>query len=272
MALVREPRAQHERSSHLRWLGETALWLALLVALSPTLHDLMGHWLLHSWSRYSLGFVPLLILAIRADSPGRPLRGPALALIAVCLVGQILASLASVIYVARPLAGAAVAGLLLYLGRGRPRSALLALCLIPVPSMLMNRWLGGAELARSAAEAAASLVSTLGVSVQAVGPILTAGDLQLRVEPQWGGVLLALQGLGLAWYYSVARNLSVRATATALVAAAILAFPVQLAVLVLSALALGAGQPTLAAALIDPGSWLAPLCAALYLGEVRATV
>jgi hypothetical protein len=267
---VTEPQGQYEGVISRRWAQEAALWAALLIALSPTLHDLVGHWQVHSWSRYSLGFLPLLILAIRADSPGRPMRGPALALLVLCLVGQFAASFASVRYVARPIAGAALAGFLVYRNQARPRTALLAIFLVPAPSMLITRVLGGAELAAGTAEVAARVVNVLGASAAAVGPALTLGGLKLEVAPYWSGLVLALQGLGLAWYYSVRRDLGARSTALALAAALLLAFPVQLGMLVSSALALSAGHPSLAAALLDPGSWLVPLFAVILVGEFAA--
>ncbi len=255
------------------WFEEVAVWLALLLALSPALYDLMGHWHLHSWSRYSLGFLPLLILAIRGDAPGRPMRGFALALIALCLVGQVIGLFGSVIFVARPLVGVAVAGALVYRGLARPRIALLALCLIPVPGMMMRRGLAAEDLAHFLTGVAASVVSTLGVSARIAGSgsVVMVRDLQLEVGYQWGGVLLAVQALGLGWYYSVRRNLGMRATVVALMVAVLLAFPVQLGVLVSSSLALWAGQPSLAGLLLNPGSWLLPLFMALYLTEVRDT-
>jgi len=250
-------------------MEETALWAALLIALSPTLHDLVDHWRLHSWSRYGLGFLPLLILAIRADRSDLPKNRRALVIVLLCLLGQFLAALASVRYVGRPLAGAALAAFLLYLGRARLRTAVLAVFLIPAPSMLMTRWLDGAELANGFLEATARVLGALGASAQIAGPVLTLGESQLEVAPYWSGVLLALQGLGLAWYYSVRRDLGTRSTAVALVVAVLLAFPVQFGVLVLSSLALWAGQTWLAAAVLDPGSWLVPLFASVSLGELR---
>ncbi|MCP3984889.1 MAG: hypothetical protein GY723_10905 [bacterium] len=254
--------------TELRWFREVALWLAVLVAVSPTLVDLIDHWSLHSWSRYSLGFLPLLILAIRNDRPAtNPQRIPILLLIAACLLGQILAVLAAAVSIARPLVGVLVMGMLLYRGT-RMRTAVLALCLIPVPNATLH-WLGSPELTQALVKVAATMLNGLGASVHATGRALEWGDLRLAIGPQWGGILLAFQGLGLAWYCGVRRDLGRLATAAALALAVLVAIPVQFALLIASSLALWAGQPSLASLFLDPGSWVLPLFAAFLLGKMR---
>jgi hypothetical protein len=251
-----------------QWFEEGALWLALLLAFSPTLLGLADHWEARSWPRYSLAFLPLLIWSVRHDSAKRPLFREGLALIAVAVVGQFLASLAAVTFVARPLAAMAVIGLLLLRGLASPGTAMLALWIVPVPYMVI-RDLGCDASAAALCSAAATLLSALGAPIAAVGNSLSVGEGRLSVASPWGGLVLLVHMTGLAWYLSRRRGLGYLATAGSLLAAAALALPIQWIAITLAGALLCAGSARTAGLVLDPGSWLAPLLAAVCLGERR---
>lgn len=256
------------RAETRRWLEEGALWLALLLAFSPTLLGLVEHWLARSWPRYSLAFLPLLIWSIRCDSAKRPLFREGLALIIVSVVGQLLASLAAVTFVARPLAAVAVIGLLLLRGLATPGTALLTLWIVPVPYMAIRALAGDAPAAFCSA--AATALGVLGAPVDVVDNTMRVGEARLSVTSPWGGLLIFAHMTGLAWYFSRRRTLGHLATAGALLAAAALALPVQLIAITLAGAFLYAGSASTARFVLDPGSWLLPLLAIVYLGERRA--
>ncbi|MFQ5416484.1 MAG: hypothetical protein ACE5FL_05460 [Myxococcota bacterium] len=245
-----------------------ALWLALLAALSPTLHDLARHWVAHSWARYSLGFVPLFVWVLATDARRSPRRIPGLVLIGASVLGQILASLASFPAAARPLAPTAILGAVLFTGIASPRAAVLAFWLVPVPNVLIER-LGGGALAAQLAGGAAKGASVLGATVVASEGALRTAASHIVVPAQWGGLLLLVQLAGLAWYVGIRRGLAARPTAIALLATAALAGPLQLVFLTAAAAALSLGHAGLGAFVIDPVSWVAPLGVALVLAERR---
>jgi hypothetical protein len=255
------------RAETRQWLEEGALWLALLLAFSPTLLGLVEHWLARSWPRYSLAFLPLLIWSVWHDSAKRPLFREGLALVIVSVVGQLLASLAAVTFVARPLAAVAVIGLLLLRGLAAPGTALLALWIVPLPYMAIRALTGDAPVALCSA--AATLLTGLGAQVDVVDNTLRVGEARLSVTSPWGGLLLLAHMTGLAWYFSRRRALGYLATAGTLLAAAALALPIQLIAITLAGAFLYAGSSSTARLALDPGSWLLPLLAVVYLSERR---
>jgi len=244
------------------------LWLALLLAFSPTLLGLVEHWLARSWPRYSLAFLPLLIWSVWHDSAKRPLFREGLALIVVAVVGQLLATLAAVTFVARPLAALAVIGLLLLRGLATPGTALLALWIVPVPYMVIRALSGDAS--GVLCSAAATLLAGVGAPVDVVGNTLSVGGDRFAVASPWGGLLLLVHMTGLAWYSARRRTLGCLATAGTLLAAAALAVPIQLVAITLAGAFLYLGSSSTARFVLDPGSWLLPLLAVVYLSQRRA--
>ena len=115
-------------------------WLALAFALSPALVELAAHVFRTPWARAQLLFVPLFALAMACERRPQPalrrtrlglgLIGLALGFIAFSVAG----GLASVGRLAIP---AAVLGLSAYRGRRWPGAALLAVWLVPLPSIVI---------------------------------------------------------------------------------------------------------------------------------------
>jgi len=235
---------------------EILFWLALLIALSPTLFELTEHWQTNAWARYSLGFLPLLICAVRGGTVGRTYRSIAFWLLLFCLVGQFAVGFVSLPRLARPLAGLAIVAFLLHREQASPRTALLAVFLIPVPSVFIVSILHGNELAGAFAEAGAATLRVFGISATALGREIHTANGELRLTAYWSGLLLSFQALGLGWYYALQRGLGLRSSGIALAAAVPLAFALQLALVVLAAAATAGGAKPLPGLLIDPGSWL----------------
>lgn len=248
--------------------GDALLWGALFVALSPTLSDLAGHWGTNPWSRYSLGFVPLLALAARALPGDARWRDAAFWTLVVCVVGQFGAGFVAARPVARPLAGLAVAAFLVHRGTTTPRAALLALWIVPVPSMIVVDQLDGRAVAAGLAEGVAALLRATGTAVEAVRGDVRGASGQLAIPAYWSGLVLAFQALGLAWFTAARLRLGVRATMLALAAAAALAFPLQLAIATAAGALALTGNEGAATRVLEPGSWLVALIAGLVVTQV----
>ncbi|MEM9176211.1 MAG: hypothetical protein AAGC67_13375 [Myxococcota bacterium] len=133
------------------------LGVALLVAFSPALVDLGLHLWQTPWARGAL-LVPLLLWRVaRVDRPAaapRSGRAIAVAVVAAALVLQGLAIGGDVLRLARTGVVIAFAVVLWASGRVGPRSAVLALFLLPVPSLVARALSPGLETAMGTAAGA----------------------------------------------------------------------------------------------------------------------
>ena len=215
------------------------LGLALLIAFSPVLIDLGRHIVATPWARGALVFPWLVFLAARADRPDRPpasgRRWVALAL-GAALVFQLLAIGGDAIRIARVGVAAAVAIGLWGSGLAGPRTALLALWLLPVPSFAVEALSPGLETAKGRL---AALWPGLGMSdpVGLSAPALVTGQGAIALTPLEGGVVLAAGLAGLLWARALLRGGSLGRCSAGAVIGAVMAIPLQIVVLV----ALGQG-------------------------------
>lgn len=127
------------------WIG-----IALVIAFSPVLADLGRHLLAEPWARGVLIFPWLVFVSARVDRPDRTPRfgrvWVALAL-GAALVFQLLAIGGDAIRIARVGVVVAAAIGLWGIGAAGPRTALLALWLVPVPSFASEAASPGFETA-----------------------------------------------------------------------------------------------------------------------------
>ena len=244
------------------------LWLALAVALSPVLWDLLHHWIEYPWSRYSLLFPALLWWLARRQEPAAAATGSGLALVLIGTAVCMLALAGGVVRAARPGLVLAVIGLCRYTGTTSLRTALLAAWLVPVPHLLaqaVNDATGGGLVA-----VAAALATGIGVEVTWDPDIAAWGAEELALLAAYGGLPLAALFTGLTWFGAARRRLPGRETLLRLLGAALLALPVQLAALLAAFGLLAAGWPAGGRFLLLHALW--PVCAvgALWIGHRSA--
>ena len=240
-----------------RVVTEWGLWLCLLIGLSPVLRDLVGHWTTAPWSRYSISFVVLLFLAARADSPRPPRRRAGLLLLALGFAGQTFALTVWISALGRPFAALAVLGMLLFFGTASLRAALLVLWVVPLPTMVIDA-LGGDAATRGLYAAGASLLEPLGMAFDLGRRVVSAGANELSLDGHHGGLVLAVQMSGLAWYSAQRRCLSWRRTAKLIAGYVVLALPIQFAATVAALMLLSWGSPGWMIRVDYTAAWLLP--------------
>lgn len=240
------------------------LWIGLAVALSPSLVDLVGHWVAEPWARYSALFVPLSIACARRDaSPCTPRAdGYALTLLGVGICAVAVAGGMS--RFGRPGIALAAVGLARVIGAPGLPCALLAAFVVPIPRALLDALPGLVELAGTGIAAASARGFELSARPVLEGIELAAPTGALHVGPEHGGLPLAALLSGLGWYAAVRRGASVRAAAATALCWAPWALVIQPLGLVVAAGLLVAGVPRAAGVLLEPGVTLAVVAVSLY--------
>jgi hypothetical protein len=177
-------------------MRRSALWLALPVALSPSLVELVGHWMREPWSRASAIFVPLGLLAAAADaSPVRPRRWGWL-LVALGLALALFGSVGGAEALGRLAIPLAVIGMACAVGRPAPPVAAISLFVVPPPFAIASLASPAAE--RAVAGLAVVVGGALGASWSLGDATIRAAGGDLRLGAEDLGVPLAhlLAGLG----------------------------------------------------------------------------
>jgi hypothetical protein len=251
---------RHPRSADV-WLA-----VALLAAFSPALFDLAGHWVSQPWARYSVVFVPLLAwCALRGPAAcPRPWLGSAL--IAVALVIQLLAAMASQLSVARPAVAIAVVGFLLLRGIAPLRTALLALLLVPVPHTLTTL-LGGVPLVRALFGGGAAIVSGLGARVELDELSLSSGEAVVALDSVHAGLPLLVLLLGLAAYAALRLAPSPRSALRLAVGAVLAAVVLEIVAVLIACAVLASGSGTASLFVLESLSWMVPALCVVGLTE-----
>ncbi len=247
--------------------------LLVFVASGPALVNLGEHWIAHAWSRYSLVFLPLLIVAIRSDrhdDSGRAQRWLGAGLIAAALVVQLAAVIISHVQVGRPALAVAIVGLLLLRQTASLRCALLALWVVPVPHGLMN-FLGGDASVEWIFESAAALLAPLGFTYDISRHWVVADTAEFHLRTVYLGLPLLVHLLGLGWYSCVRRSTDFWTTLGVLVLLALSAPAIQFLAIVVALLAVQAGHLVVADAMLETGSWIVTAAIAIFWIEFRAT-
>ena len=237
--------------------AQAALWsAALLFAFLPVLVDLVRHLFLSPWARYAALF-PLLFARCalherraRTDTPAR--RDGALWIVAGLAVAALAIFLGATRW-GRFGALLAAVGLCRRFGWGSWRSQLLLLFALPVPTALL----------RAAQPLAAQLQGLADALIGGAGAQLS----ELALGRHGSGLPLALLLAGLGWYAALLRGLPTRAAATRSAGLAICALPLQLAGLVLAALAVPPIGADAARAALLQGLPLVTACIGVVLAE-----
>ena len=260
-ALDRSPSALRQ----VAW-RDCALWIALLLALSPSLLDLAAHWVAEPWARPSAIFAPLWLVSALRD---RSLRRPHVDGYLLMALGLAIA-LASVgggmTRLGRPGIPLAMVGLARALGRPALPRALVAAWMIPLPNFITHALSPGLEAL--VGKGAAVLAHALGLHVSFADGQLSGPAGALALEPADGGLPLAAMLAGLAWYRAASSDAPLRAAARAALRAAPWGLAAQTVGLCIACALAIAGAPGTAADILHNGVWLA--AAAVFLLRARS--
>lgn len=206
------------------------LWIALAVALSPSLVDLAEHVVVRPWARVAIVFPFLLAWSVRRDrSRARPALDGYL-WIALGLLFSVVGVGGGMPRVARPGIALGVIGLARVTGFPSTPVALLAAFAIPLPSVVLGAFEPGLE--GIVGLAMASLADVVGVPAQL--DLRTMNSLRfvtprgvLELVPGDGALSLAWALAGVAWFGAVLRGTPLRQAARSVARWSFLALPIQ---------------------------------------------
>jgi hypothetical protein len=239
---------------------------ALLVAFSLGLFELVDQWLVAPWSRYSALFVLLLGWQLARERDARPSPVLGVGLIVAAAGLQLLSVASAVPAIARIAFVAAVMGFLLLRGFASLRVAVLAVFIVPVPSML-TELLAGQYIAEALFSGAAALLQWLGVTITSAEREVLAGDTLLRIRRYHGGLTTLIATVGLAWYVISGARAPMRHALRLVAGFLSLGVIAQVLGVVLACMAVVAGSESAASTLLDTVGWLVPTVVAVYVLE-----
>lgn len=234
-----------------------ALWAGLLFAFSPSIAAGLESLRSQPWTRGTLIFALLAVVAVRSAPPARR-SAAGWALVAAGIAIQLVAIGGGVARAGRLGFVLAAVGLCRGAGWAGWRTALLLGFLLPLPHAVVELASPGLEGAFAAA--AAALARGVGLGVEAGRGVLVSGSETLRLADHDGGLAWGALLAGLAWFAELRAPSPSPARRLARVAgwlAATIAGP--LGFLTIAALVLGAGVEGAAArgrAILDHLPWL----------------
>jgi hypothetical protein len=242
------------------------LWLAVAVAMSPTVFDLTRHWLTSEWARYSLVHLALFGVCLYRGPRATPRIRAGYGLIALGVVVQLSALLASVVHVARPGLALAAAGVVLASGAAGWRGAFLASWIIPLPRFV--------ALALGGGDAVVGICSRVGGALAGPDSALVVTLYSMRTDvasltltPGQGGPIAVVSLLGLAWFAAERRQLDWLRTLRLGAGFVALALVLQIVSIAAAAAALVGGFAGLAEFMINWASTLAGAALALHISR-----
>jgi hypothetical protein len=262
------------RAEGLTASGGSPTGLLLLVALgvgfSPTLIDLCQHWWDHSWARYSLVFLLLLIHVCAHHAPVKPRPALGAGLIVAGLSWQGVAIVESALPLARPAVALAAAGFLLVRGACSLRYALLAFLIVPNPQAVLEV-LGDDALAMAELLTAATALAPLGLEFGISRHFVDHAGTRIVVDSIHNGVVLGACLMGLGWYRAARLELGPAATVRVLIILGLCVLPLQLLTQAVGLLVLAGGWPMLASPVLHTGGWLVSSVVVVAMTEWQAS-
>lgn len=229
-------------------------WLALAVAFSPVLWDLLLNTVREPVDRVAL-LSPLLIGLSLRGQPTAPPRRSGLWLLGAGAALQVFGLASGSLSVARVGLPVGFVGLSRWTGRPRLGTSLLAFGIVPLPDTLYAQLTPAAEtmLARLLADSLASVWPALDAS----GPLLRGPGGALELRPSDTGVPVAIGLALIGWYAAVREGAGLGHALQRAVAWSLLALPAQSLGLLAGVAGLAGGHPDLARGWLTHGVWLA---------------
>lgn len=243
------------------------LWLGLVGGFSPVVVDLLRHCAAEPWAGYALVFVPLLAVCVRQSRGDARASPNGYLWIVVGVVIELVAIRADAVRMARPGLALAAIGLCRAFGLASVPASLLALWLVPVPSLILARPSPDLEMAwaRLMLEPLGWLGAQLGMDGARV--VAPGGVLELR--PSDGGLPLLALLSGLGWYAAVRAGCGVPAAARRALVWGAGAIPLQALAMWLALAALAGRSPELSRLLLDSVVWGVTAAVAVARIELR---
>ncbi len=253
--------------------GQSVLWGALAVALSPLLVDLATHLAETGWARGAVIFPFLLVYcAWRDTAPSRPSRD-GLVLLVLGLVVAFVSVGGGMPRIGRPGIALSVIGLARLTGRPSLRCALLALWVIPLPTQIIEALAPGLDAA--VAQLSAYIATALGVAahvdasrVVALWLVVPSGRLELLAGD--GGLPLAWTFAGLGWFVAVRCEAPLAAAMRTALRWTVAALPLQAAALAIACTLALLGRPALGRSLLDHFPLVATLLGLVLASRLQA--
>ena len=251
------PSSGPSSSSRSGLLWPVVLWTGLAFAFAPTLADSFHHLVLQPWTRATLIFPVLALVAARAERPCTASRsGWVLILLGISI--QLLAIGGGLVRVGRIGFVLAAIGLCRGAGWCSLPAALLLGFLLPLPHAVLE--LGSPWLEGGLAQVAAFFAAGLGFEVVPGRDVLTSAGATLRLADHDGGLGLAVLFAGLAWFdWQRSPRRSLRRLLFLAGLCVLAAGAVQVASLTISALVLAIGGKDAAGtarAILDGVPWI----------------
>lgn len=240
---------------------ELVLWGALAVAFSASWMDLLRHWTEEAWTRPSVLFLALFVLAaVRDRRRQAPWWGGGV-LVAAGLALSLIAFAGSLARLGRPGLPLGIIGMALAMGRPTLAISLLALWVIPPPFAVSNALSPGLEhglawLAAGAAEAGGLHVVLNRRSLEIAGATL-------GIQQTDGGIPLVIYLAGIGWWSAVRAGSGIRDALASAARTAPLGFAAQSLLLCIAFALLAGRAPDAARVVLDHGAWPV-LALALY--------
>lgn len=235
------------------------VWLALIVASSAVLVDLLDHWWTSAWARYSLVFVPLaLFVAHRgAGVAARPISAP---VIGLGVLIEVLAVGGGFDRWGRIGLAVALVGMTGIHRVGGWSRRLCVLWIVPIPAFLHAQL----DLTALWAQIGAATSRLLGPEVRWADSVLWIDSSGLPLFAPDGGLAVVALLAGIGWHASAYAGASLRAAALQALRWGALGIPIQAAAVVLAAVSLG--WLPLESTAVRTVLWNAPWIAGAALG------
>lgn len=241
------------------------LWLALGICFSPVLTDLARHLAAEPWARYVLLFPLLLARCARRERWDASSARMGAALLVIGLVVELLAVGGGVVRLGRLGLPLVVIGLSRAFGLFSLRTALLALWWVPLPHALVS--LCSPALETAWLHLVAWPLDLIGAEIRVEAALARAGGAVLALSGPDGGLPLAALLSGIGWYTAARLGDGLWRCLRRSASWALLAFPLQVAVLGLAAAGLLLGASGASLQLFLELFWIPVAVGGLLLGE-----
>lgn len=231
------------------------LWVALGIAFSASWVELVRHWMEEPWARPSVLFLALFLAAAARDRGPRNRRRGGGWLVLGGLGLSLISFGVGLGRLGRPGIPLGIIGMARVLGRPSLATSMLALWVIPPPSLLSEALSPGLE--GGLAWLAAGAGEALGLPAVSSSHTLEIAGSTVEIRPTDGGIPLAIYFAGLGWWSAVRAGGGVRDALRAAARIVPLGFVAQALVLCLAFALLAGRAPTAARTVLDHGAWLA---------------
>ncbi|MFK7897292.1 MAG: archaeosortase/exosortase family protein [Myxococcota bacterium] len=258
-----------EAPSESLWTHPAAPWLVwggLIVAFSPVLSELVGHWLAHPWSRVSIIFPWLAWVAVREDQgrPGRASRPIIWTCMLVALLTMLIAISGDAIRFGRIALAVGGAGMIAGAGWARLTASIVLAFSVPTPNALLKSVSPGLESAL--AKGVAAVVPGLQVETTVRTAHWVSEGERFLIDHTDTGIAMGVGLAGLGWFQTVVTGGEWKDAIRRAALWFLAAIPVQFVILGVVAFCLGVlGRADMARGILNEAGWLIVFLLGIHL-------